>query len=77
MVYSIHSPWTHHPKPGSGVHPDPSETVAIANSARTTGDITADWAAVLDRAHTNNAFANLSQPGYFNDVRKQGKSALA
>ena len=32
MVYSIHSPWTHKPKPGSGVHPDPAETVAIANS---------------------------------------------
>ena len=67
MVYSIHSPWTHNPKPGSGVHPNPSETVSIANSARTTNDITPDWNAILDRAHTNNAFANLSQPGYFND----------
>ena len=71
QVYSIHSPWTHHPQPGSSVHPSPAETVPIANSARTTNDITASWEAILDRAHTNNAFANLSQPGYFNDVSRQ------
>ena len=96
MVYSIHSPWTHKPQPDSGVHPNPAETVAIANSgacvyvwcvegrcvcglcardslclcdsvARTTNDITPAWETILDRAHTNDAFANLSQPGYFND----------
>ena len=36
-------------------------------AARTTNDITPVWETILDRAHTNDAFANLSQPGYFND----------
>ena len=62
MVYSIHSPWTHK----QTLHPNPRDSVSIANSARTTNDITPSWETILDRAHTNNLFANLSQPGYFN-----------
>jgi hypothetical protein len=40
MVYSIHSPWTHGGARAKTPHPSPAESVAIANSARTTNDIT-------------------------------------
>jgi len=63
VFYSIHSSWTHSPKEGVS----PAGSVAIANCWRTTNDIQNNWAAILDRAATNNKYANLAKPGAWND----------
>jgi len=67
MYYSIHSPWTHKPTTGTKYGPDPAHSVDLANCWRTTNDIKNNFSVVLDRAHTNDAFAHLSVPGHHND----------
>lgn len=66
MVYSIHSPCTHHPIICTD-GPDPRRSVDLSNSWRTTNDISNSFAAVLDRAKTTDGYAKLAGPGAWND----------
>lgn len=64
MIYFIHSPWTHH----NSSHPDPAESISIANAARTSNDNKPEWSVILDRAHKNNAFGKLARSGFYTDA---------
>lgn len=67
MVYSIHSPWTHHPDSGTMFGPDPETSGSIANAWRTTNDITNNFSATMNRATTNDGFAKYAGPHGWND----------
>eukprot|EP00730_Choanoeca_flexa_P001312 TRINITY_DN10580_c0_g1_i1.p1 TRINITY_DN10580_c0_g1~~TRINITY_DN10580_c0_g1_i1.p1 ORF type:complete len:425 (+),score=62.91 TRINITY_DN10580_c0_g1_i1:40-1314(+) len=54
IYYSIHGP--------SG-----QEAVPLSNCWRTTHDIDTKWSTIMDRIHTNDQYADVVQPGAFND----------
>lgn len=63
VLYSIHTTWTHDHSKGIS----PAAAGAVANAWRTTNDISNNWAAILNRATTNNQYASLAGPGAWND----------
>lgn len=64
VVHSIHTHWTH---TGKASELGPADSPPLANLWRTTNDIKNNWAAIIDRAETNNAYAALARKGAWND----------